>query len=446
MTQTATARLFEALRSQIERGEFEEGTRLMSLRRASRQFSVSKNIVVTVYDRLVAHGLVTSRPGSGFYVRANLPPTSEPPNLRAASDIVSLLHTQLERSYDVLVGDGRPPASWMTPISSGATCPVDEVGYGTPYGLMELRNCIATAHLSAGIDVSPSQVVTTFGANHALDLIIRRFVRHGDTVLVDDPGYYPLFAKLKLAGVKVVGIPRTNRGPDTHLLEQEAKAHRASVFFTQSLAQNPTGTSMDLQTAHAVLQIAERQDLLIVDDDPFIDLPGVTGTRLAQLDAFRRVIQIGTYSKTLSPIYRSGFIIAAPDIASSLAELKMILIVNSSSHSERLIADTILTRRYEKFCNSLAKRLTKERDAVSKKLGRLGFEFFSSPVNGLYGLMYLPSGLNDLELAAKAADQGIFLAPGSLFNANDQQRPPCMRINWSRANDARFFRFLKGVC
>ena len=414
----------------------------MSLRSASEQYEVSKNTIVTVYDRLVAHGLLASRPGAGFFVHRALTPKAEPPNLRAASDIVSLLHAQLDRSYSVLVGDGRPPESWTLARSKDGTLTPGESGYGTPLGLPALRNCIAAAHFAAGIDVSPAQIVTTFGANHALDLVIRRFLRAGDTVLVDDPGYYPLFAKLNLAEVTMVGIPRTPKGPDIEKLKAEAQAHNASMFFTQSLAQNPTGTSYDLPTAHAVLQIADRHNMLVVDDDPFIDLPGVTGTRLAQLDAFRLVIQIGTYSKTLSPAYRSGFVIATPEIAASLAEMKMILTINSSSHTERLIAETILSRGFEKARNGLARRLAVECEQIVTKLDALGLEFFAPPTGGLYGLLLLPEGCDDLEIARKAADCGIFLAPGTFFRAAKNSGPPSLRINWSRANDPRFFSFL----
>lgn len=446
MGQTKTDRIFQILKDRILTGELAEGDRLMSLREACRQYKVSKNSMVTVYDRLVAHGLVASRHGSGFYVAHQPTTTSEPANLREASDIVSLLHAQLDRAYTVLVGDGRPPESWLLNSVPAVTLHTGEGGYGAPHGLMLLRECIAASQIAAGIEVSPAQIVTTFGANHALDLVIRRFTRPGDTVLVDDPGYYPLFAKLRLAEVNFVGVPRTPRGPDPDALQALAETHRAQVFFTQSLAQNPTGCSIDLPTAHAILQVADRRDMLVIDDDPFIDLPGVSGTRLAQLDLFDRVIQIGTYSKTLSPSLRSGFVIARADIASSLAELKMILAVNSSSHTERAIAGIIRSRRYQKLSNQMSKRLAFERDEGLNRLHALGLSPVTPPDGGLYGWVELPDHISDLEIARQAAAEGIFLAPGTLFCAHDgQSHTPAMRVNWSRINDSRFFSFLRSI-
>lgn len=445
MAQTKTDRIYNDIRGQIKNGELAEGTKLPSLRRAASQYGVSKNIMVAVFDQLVANGLAHSRQGAGFFVAHAVATTAEPANLREARDSVSLLRAQLDRPYKVLVGDGRPPESWLLTSAPSVALASGEGGYGTPHGLMALRERIVASHISAGIKVLPHQIVTTFGANHALDLVIRRFCRPGDTVLVDDPGYYPLFAKLKLAGVNVVGISRGPMGPDCAELESAAKHHKARLFFTQSLAQNPTGYSLDLPTAHAVLQVAERHNMLVIDDDPFIDLPGLCGTRLASLDLFQRVIQIGSFSKVLTPSLRSGYIIADPDISQSLAELKMILTVNSSSHTERLITNVMRTRRYEKQCARLAKRLVKEREISVGQLANIGFEMACKRVEGLYGWLPLPNGGLDIDVAKKASEQGIFLAPGSLFRVKEHDESPALRINWSRVNDSRFYSFLRSL-
>ncbi|EAQ01527.1 transcriptional regulator, GntR family protein [Pseudooceanicola batsensis HTCC2597] len=445
MSQSKTDRIFAALRQRIDSGDLPEGSKLMSLRQAAEQYGASKNIIVTVYDRLVAHGLARSRQGSGFYVSRVAPSIAAPTNLREASDTVSLLHVQLDRPYKVLAGDGRPPESWLLTSVPAVTLRQGEGGYGSPHGLLALRECIAAAQIAAGLDATPAQIVTTFGANNGLDLLIRRFTRPGDTVLVDDPGYYPLFSKLKLAEVNFVGIPRTPKGPDPDALEAAAEQHRARLFFTQSLAQNPTGCSIDLPTAHAILKVADRRDLLVIDDDPFVDLPGVTGTRLAALDQFRRVIQIGSYSKILSPSLRSGYIIAEPEIAASLAELKMILAVNSSNMTERLIAEAILSRRFEKVRVSMSRRLERARADGMDMLARMGFELFAPPDNGLYSIVSLPEGLDDIAVTSAAASQGILLAPGSLFCVSGRSRSPSIRVNWSRVQDSRFYSFLRSL-
>src|SRR5256885_5157757 len=92
-----------------------------------------------------------------------------------------------------------------------------------------------------------------------MDLVIRYFVPPGATVLVDEPGYYPLFGKLRLAGAHVVGVPRLADGPDVAALESLLAQHRPRLFFTQSLAHNPTGSDISAAKAYKVLQLAERR-------------------------------------------------------------------------------------------------------------------------------------------------------------------------------------------
>jgi DNA-binding transcriptional MocR family regulator len=95
-----------------------------------------------------------------------------------------------------------------------------------------------------GITARASQIVLTQGTSQALDLITRHFVKPGDGVLVDDPGYYNLFGSLRLHGAKLLGVPRNPDGPDIEALERLAAEHTPRIYFTQSALQNPTGTNM----------------------------------------------------------------------------------------------------------------------------------------------------------------------------------------------------------
>src|SRR5690606_10993691 len=105
----------------------------------------------------------------------------------------------------------------------------------------------------------------------------------------------------------------------------------------QSLGHNPTGGTISLPVAHAILTAAGRHNLTIVEDDPFADLPLPSSHRLATLDQLNNVISVGTFAKTLSASLRAGFIVGRRDRIAALAELKMLTTVNSSGHVERLL-------------------------------------------------------------------------------------------------------------
>ncbi|TQV72438.1 PLP-dependent aminotransferase family protein [Denitrobaculum tricleocarpae] len=450
-----TEKVIAAVTRGIRDGILPPGARIASVRNASEDFKVSKNTVIEAYDRLAAQGLIVARRGSGFFVAERQEPIGEteappPRHLSEAADRISLLRSQLTQDFSVRVGDGRPPASWMDssiPARLGNDLfrreAGDRSGYGSAFGHLELRELIAARHRAEQIHITADQVVTTFGANHALDLIIRRYLSPGDCVLVDDPGYYPLFAKLKLAQVRFVGVRRAKNGPDLEDLAAKTARERPRIFFTQSTGHNPTGTSFDLPTAHGVLQIANQARMLVVDDDPFVDLPGRGGIRLAALDQIRSVIFVGSFSKVLSASFRCGYIAAPAEIATDIAELKMITVVNSSRFSEMMIAEMIKSRRYHKHLLKLGKRLDEAKAEYGAKLENLGLDAFSAETDGYYSYLMLPKGRSDLELAKTAGRAGIFIAPSTIFSADESQQDPAIRINITRVNDSRFYNFIR---
>lgn len=446
-------KIVNILTGDIKSGALPPGQRLLSIRRAAEDFDVSKNTVVDAYDRLTSRGLVVAMHGSGFYVSEQSsntsPDSTQPQHMVEAFDQISLLNAQLNQELQVRVGDGRPPLSWMQDALpqklSGnflRRFEGDHSAYGSAYGNQSLREIIVQRYRREGMLASIEQVVTTFGANHALDLIIRRFLEPGDVVLVDEPGYYPLFAKLKFSKINYIGVKRTPLGPDIDQLRMLAKEHQPKMFFTQSRCQNPTGSQMNLPTAHEVLQIATMFGMRVVDSDPFVDLPGQNGTPLALMDQFNNVIVISSYSKLLSASFRVGYMIAAPQVAKELAELKLITTVNSSRFSEMLTVDMITNRRYQRHLKKMAVRLAERREDFNARVESMGLNVFDRNGGGYYSFLLLPFGADEAKIARNALAKGIFLAPGKFFYVNQESGMPAFRINLTRSEDARFYSFL----
>lgn len=449
---TLVESLVRKLQGQIASEALPPGHRLTSIRKAALEFEVSKNTVVEAYDRLVASGHIVARAGSGFVVASAGDPVSSarPRHVAEAVDIASLLGAQLEQSFQIRVGDGRPPPSWTEQSeirrhlgSHGGVLSVDADAYGSALGFLPLRQQLVRRLASQQIQASEDNVLLTFGANHALDLVIRAMLSPGDTVLVDEPGYYPLFAKLALAQVRAVGVSRTPEGPSVEDFTAKLASERPKLFFTQSLGHNPTGGSITVPVAHAILTAANKYGLVLVEDDPFADLPIMPGNRLATLDQLNNVISIGTFSKTLSASLRSGFIATRSDRIAALAELKMLTTVNSSGHVERLLHRVLLEGHYDRHLKRLGQRIEAASDAVRAKLKQAGHHVFSDTADGYYLYLLLPENVDDIELAREGARESIFIAPGSVFCV-DKENPlgRGIRINVSRADDVRFYEFL----
>jgi DNA-binding transcriptional MocR family regulator len=144
------------------------------------------------------------------------------------------------------------------------------------------------------------QILLTESGTHAVDLLCRFLLKPGDCVLVDDPSYFNYHALLKAHQVQAIGVPYTHSGPDLEAFAQALQAHSPRLYITNSGLHNPTGAVLSASTAHRLLGLAERSELIIVEDDIFADFELQPAPRLAALDGLSRVIHVGSFSKTLS--------------------------------------------------------------------------------------------------------------------------------------------------
>ncbi len=441
------------VQDQIAAGHWPPGSRIWSIRAAAKDLQVSKNTVAEAYDRLVALGRLEARAGSGYYVprheRRELP--SKALSVAHAVDTASLLREQLVKNYEVRVGEGRPPHAWaghieIAPLGTHrrAGAEFDIHGYGNPWGYQALREYLCQSLNERGISAGQHQVLTTFGGNHALDLIVRQTLEAGDVVLVDSPGYYPLFAKLHLANVRMVGVRRLENGPDIEDLHAKAAKYRPKLFFTQSVAHNPTGGTMSLPVAYRVLQAANQHDFKIVEDDPFADIVPASAPRLAALDQLERVIYVGTFSKTLSAGLRLGYLAADEALTEALSDLKMLTVASSAVYVERLLYEFIASGQYLKHLRKLRSRVAEATAQSVALLDELGLEVFCRPeIPGYYLWAYLAEGDDERELVEEAAQQSIFIAPGALFSPDRALERAAMRVNIAYVTERKFIDFMR---
>jgi len=361
-------------------------------------------------------------------------------------DIVWLMRQQLKSEPGQLgIGDGFPPVEWLEDNRLDKySQKIVRTGlgtlfrYGSRFGYLPLRQHLVRKLASLGIESTPRQIVLTHGANQAMDILIRYFVRPGDTVLVDDPGYYPLFGKLKLQGASIVGVPRAPDGPDVSELERCMETLKPKLFFTQSVGHNPTGSDITPAKAHRVLQLAEKHQVIVVENDPLADFKPAAMARIATLDQLQRTIYLGSFSKSISAALRVGFIACHPDLASDLADVKMLIHVSSSEYCERTV-DVILNEGYYmRHIARLRDRVERATDAAVKFFADLGARVFHTPEQTLYLWCALPGKDDSIELARELMARKIMMAPGSIFSVDPQQQSPWCRYNVGFVSDPRF--------
>ncbi len=449
---TLVAQLADGLARRIDEQGLRPGTRLPSIRKMAEQSGVSRFTVVEAYDRLVARGLVQSRRGAGFFVRARSGPLAPAASVPAPAgqafvpparvDIAWLLRSMFREGGGpgLLGGAGLLPAEWLDPeMVAGAVRAVGRsvrghlVSYGHPQGFSPLRQQIAASLQSDGVPAHPERnLLTTNGVTHGLDLIARLLVQPGDTVLVEDPAWFVIFGRLAAFGARLIGVPRGPDGPDIALLEQLAAQHKPKLFIINSAVHNPTGHTLSAGAAYDILRIAERHDFLVVEDDTYGELHPGGAMKLAVLDRLNRVILVSGYSKMLAASLRVGYLAANPDILQKLADLKMLAGLTSPELGERVVHRVLMEGQYRRHIERVRQRVDEARQRCLKGLLKLGLTIRHEPQAGMF--VWADCGRDSEVLARAAADRGMLLAPGTLFSPS--QGPSTMlRFSVSMADD-----------
>ncbi len=446
--------IVEGFRLVIEDGSLRSGAKAPSIRQFAHAHKVSVFTVVDAYDRLVAQGYFASRPHSGFFVKQRQVTATETPGHGPNFSFDSMWYLRRifeNRALRMKPGCGWLPGDWLfqegvrRSLRNLAADNVDLGGYGEPKGYPPLRKLVRDLLAEQEIAVTAEQVLLTHGSSQAMDLVARRLVRPGDAVLVDDPGYPNLLFSLRFLGARLIGVPRTPTGYDLVALERLVIEHQPKVFFTQPRLQSPTGSVAQLAHLHRVVQLAEKHDFLVVENDIYADLDPEPRPSLASLDQLNRVIYISSFSKTISPNIRVGYLAASPDLLEDLAQLKMISGLTSSEFSERLAHGALMDGRWRKHIKGVRERLAKAHEGAATRLLNIGFEIFSEPKAGIFLWAKHPGMPSATELAYKAVEQDILLGPGNLFSP-DLQPSPWMRFNVAFCDDAAVFTFLENQC
>lgn len=446
--------IVEGFRAAIQSGGLRPGAKAPSIRQFAHAHGVSTYTVVDAYDRLVALGYFVSRPHSGFFVRqreALARPSAGNAPAEAANysfDSMWYLRRVFEaRALRMKPGCGWLPGDWLfeeglrRSLRTLAAENVDLGGYGEPKGFMSLRQLVRDLLAEQEIAVSADQVLLTQGSSQAMDLVARRLVRPGDAVLVDDPGYPNMLFSLRFLGARLIGVPRSPDGYDLVALEALVKEHQPKVFFTQPRLQSPTGSVASLAQLHRVVLLAEQHRFTVVENDIYADLDPEPRPSLASLDQLQRVVYISSFSKTISPNIRVGYMAAPPDLLEDFAQLKMISGLTSSEFSERLAYGALVDGRWRKHLRGLRERLAQAHQRVGQALEGLGFELFSEPKAGMFLWARHPDIQNATELAYQAAEQDILLGPGHLFEP-DLQPSPWLRFNVAFTEEPQVLAFL----
>ncbi|MBI3222592.1 MAG: PLP-dependent aminotransferase family protein [Nitrosomonadales bacterium] len=445
--------VMQTIREQLASRVLVPGERLPSIRQMAERLDVAKNTIVEAYDRLAADGVITAKRGSGFYVCGHLPPLSlaEVGTARDRSiDPLWIIRQSLEANGDML----KPGCGWLPP----SWLPEDEIRrtlrrlardpqtglleYGHPYGHFALREQLSRRLCERGVAASARQIILTDSGTQAIDLICRFLLEPGDTVLIDDPGYFNFQALLRAHRVQLIAVPYTEQGPDVQAMAELLARHKPRLYLTNTVFHNPTGAVLSPIVAHRVLKLAEDHDLLIIEDDIYAEFAQNTSPLLASFDGLNRVIHVGSFSKVLTASARCGYIAVRQDWAEQIVDLKLATTLSNSDLGAELVYSLLRQGTYRHHVDALRSRLADAMGHTLHRLEKLGIFPWMKPQGGMFLWMRLPHGLDSARMSREALHEGVVLAPGNVFSLS-QTAAPFLRFNVAQCQAPRIFEVLE---
>jgi GntR family transcriptional regulator/MocR family aminotransferase len=415
----ATTTLAEQIRSgiiaAIENGTLTPGARLPSWRDLAAQLGVARGTVMAAYARLADEQWIVSKRPGGTRV-APLPARKAITSNARDSALPSLIYREVVSGpatfqMGVPASDCFPAALFglirAHAVRAEARAPAV---YPDPRGELELRRYIA-AHLAVarGIQCAPSNVFVTAGFSGALGLVLSVLRVHGGTAWMEDPGFFLSRSALELVQLKVVPVPVDQDGLDvSYGIEHAGDA--ALVLVTPG-QQAPSGATLPLGRRVQLLEWARRADAWIVEDDYLgeLQLERRAAPALASIDTNGRVIHIGSFSKTISPTLRLGFVVVPNKLVERFSETVMCLAPAPGPAVQHSVAEFMREGHYMRHLRRMKRVYAARGKALQANLLARGYP---THVGGLAVLLRLPDGLDDLALAHEARSEG--LAPGAL--------------------------------
>ncbi len=441
--------------SMIDDGTYRVGERVPSIRDLSQKMRVSANTVMEAYANLENFGRIEARPQSGYYVRSSIPELRERPakeirteevtphpvianavTLRVMKNITDATLVPLGGAipnYDLL------PADKLNRILAAEVrrFPLQSVSYSASKGIKRLRTQIAKRSLDYGCSLSADDIVITSGCVEAISMSLQAICRPGDTVAIGSPVYYTFLNFIQWMGLKVLEIPSTPKdGMSLDVLSYAIRHNSVQACIAISNFNNPLGSLMPDDKKRELVRLLAKHEIPLIEDDVYGDLAfgAVRPTALKSYDENGLVLYCSSFSKTLAPGYRVGWI-APGRFRSKIIQLKSLFNIATATPTQLAVAEFLTNGGYDHHLRTLrrayARQVSQVRDAVGKHFP-LGTRV-SRPEGGFVIWVELPEEIDTLKLYEAALKEGISIAPGQIFTLGDRYGN-CLRLNaaiWS---------------
>jgi GntR family transcriptional regulator/MocR family aminotransferase len=452
---TLQQQIYRCIRQSIVDGLVDADSPLPSTRVLAADLRVSRTTTLLALEQLRAEGFIVAKPGSGTFVARQMPEHSATPVVPSTNAVA---RPPFSRRGDLLAHVPRPdrrrsavppcafrlgtPALDLFPWRLWAQITREclravrpaQLDYSSLTGLYPLREAIAEQMQSRGTRCDAEQVHVIAGAQRGMDLIARLLLDAGDTALVEDPGYTGARGALVGAGAAVSPVPVDADG----MMVDAMRATGARLAYVTPSCQYPTGVAMSVARRLALLDWARQSQAWIVEDDYDCDLRHDRQPLpcLHSLDPDGRVIYLGTFSKTLFPALRLGFLIVPRDLASGFVAARLATDLHPPVLEQHVLAAFIERGHYGRHLRRMHSAYTERLDALRRAIERSGAPMKMRPVQaGMHAVVDL-DGVSAERVHTEGAALGVESMPLSAYYFGSGRRANALLLGFGAVNPA----------
>ncbi len=309
--------------------------------------------------------------------------------------------------------------------------------YANSDGFHPLKKWIANRYKEKwDMDISNDEIILTNGSQQAFDLLGKIFIEKGDNIIIEEPGYLGVIQSLLCFEPKLLPVPLTEEGINLNILNDTLIKNNVKLMHMVPNFQNPSGISYSLQNKKELASLAIEKNLMIVEDDPygelfFDDKYAVPPLKKSLGD---KSILLGSFSKTLSPGMRLGWMVASQEIIDKIIIAKQASDLHTNNISQMMAYEFLAENDYEKHLNTI-RTCYRERKEVMQTAIQTHFREdlkFTNPQGGMFLWGELPTGISSYKLVQLCMDSGVVFVPGEVFHLNGKGKNT-FRLNFSKS-------------
>jgi GntR family transcriptional regulator/MocR family aminotransferase len=450
---TLQDQIYQSIRHCIVEGLVGADRRLPSTRVLAAELRVSRTTALLALEQLRAEGYIVARRGSGTFIAPRLPDhrpaeltpsataVARPPFSRRGELLARMRAPDRRRSASPAVAfrlgtpalDVFPHRTW-TQITREMlrTTQASHRDYAELAGFRPLRAAIAEQMQSRGTRCDPDQVQVVMGAQRGLDHIARMLLDPGDAVWMEDPGYTGARGAMLAASAIVLPVPVDAEGMTLGATNLGATTTDARLAYVTPSCQFPLGVAMSLERRRALLEWARRSQAWIVEDDYDCDLRHDREPLpcLHALDPDGRVIYVGTFSKTLFPALRLGFLIVPRDLQAGFVTARLATDLHPPLLEQRVLSAFIQRGHYDRHLRRMQSVYAERLEALRRAIDRSGVPLKLRPVHAGMHAVADVEGIDAERLHAAAAVQGVESMPLSAYHFGPGRRPNALLLGF----------------